>query len=105
MAVAPGRWCWRCRVDHTTRCPVAEAESRRQSDQLRGGASERGYDAQWSRFRLVYLASHVACADCGRIATEVHHRVKLRAGGARLDPANCMALCRVCHSVRTARGE
>jgi 5-methylcytosine-specific restriction enzyme A len=51
------------------------------------------------------------CEDCiaqgyfDRRSAEVHHKKKLRDGGARLDPANFRALCKSCHSKRTAAGE
>lgn len=59
----------------------------------------------------MFLAEHPLCVDClvsprMEPATEVHHIRKLRDHPTlRLDPANCMALCRSCHSIRTARGE
>lgn len=82
-----------------------------QKDHARGTAPERGYDGVWRRFRISFLHQHPVCEDCvaagyfDRKATEVHHVRKLRDGGARLDPANCMALCKSCHQRRTARGE
>ena len=47
------------------------------------------------------------CEDRGHTtaATEVHHVLKLTDGGERLDPANCRALCKPCHSARSGRGE
>ena len=59
----------------------------------------------------MYLAEHPLCEDCielgwfDRSAVDVHHVLKLSAGGARLDFANMRALCHSCHSKRTARGE
>jgi 5-methylcytosine-specific restriction protein A len=80
------------------------------SDQFRGNSAERGYDEKWKRFRKFYLAENPMCFDCAkngidRFAREVHHIVKLSAGGERLDPKNCMALCRSCHQIRTMKGE
>ena len=79
-------------------------------DERRGSARRRGYDSTWERFRAAYLSDHPLCQDClteDKIepATDVHHIRKLRDGGERLDPQNCMALCHACHSTRTARGE
>ncbi len=70
------------------------------------GARNRGYDRAWERFRRWYLNAHPVCEDCDRLAQEVHHVVKLvEAPERRLDPTNVMALCKRCHSRRTARGE
>jgi 5-methylcytosine-specific restriction enzyme A len=71
----------------------------------------RGYDQDWENARALYLAAHPLCEDCigrgyyDRASKEVHHKIALRRGGARLDPENFRALCKICHSKRTARGE
>jgi 5-methylcytosine-specific restriction protein A len=75
-------------------------------DRWRGSSRERGYDRNWERFRKWYLARHPACYDCGRLATEVHHKLKVKDHPElKLVEANCMALCKTCHTKRTARGE
>ena len=90
---------------------VAHSGLGREHDRLRGSAATRGYDAAWRRFRDAFLRSNPLCADCGargrvRASREVHHVLKLAARPElRLAPANCMALCKPCHSARTARGE
>lgn len=76
----------------------------------RGSSSKRGYDAVWQKFRDMFLRAHPLCEDCldkGEVetATDVHHVISLRKGGARLDPSNCRALSHGCHSIRTAKGE
>jgi 5-methylcytosine-specific restriction enzyme A len=77
----------------------------------RKSACKRGYDRSWRKFRKRFLAGHPLCADCttnGRTtaATDVHHIKKLTdSPDMRMDDDNCMALCKGCHSVRTARGE
>ena len=59
----------------------------------------------------MYLSEHPLCMDCmeaGKVeaAAEVHHMRKAQAHHElRLDADNLMALCKVCHSARTARGE
>jgi 5-methylcytosine-specific restriction protein A len=102
-------------VEHGTRyCERHQAADRRrgrEQDRARGSAAMRGYDRLWQRFRLVVLSERPLCEDCrsaGRRltpATEVHHVRALRDGGARLDPENVRALCKACHSKRTAVGE
>ncbi len=80
-------------------------------DRWRGSAASRGYDAAWKKFRLGFLRSNPLCGDCSKAgfltpATEVHHIRKLREHPEfRLIGSQVMALCRRCHSTRTANGE
>lgn len=89
------------------RCAACNASR----DQRRGNTTARGYDQDWENARRIYLHAHPLCEGCAaagfydRPAREVHHKRALRDGGARLDPANFRALCKSCHSRRTARGE
>ena len=89
----------------------AHTERRLVRNRWRGSAASRGYDAAWKQFRLGFLKAKPLCADCAATgtltaATEVHHRRKLRDHPEfRLDAAHAMALCRRCHSSRTANGE
>lgn len=76
----------------------------------RKGSTARGYDARWQRARSVFLMQHPLCAACeaiGRVtaATDVDHVTPHR-GDRRLfwDEANWQALCKPCHSRKTARG-
>ena len=74
----------------------------------RPSAARRGYDRQWRRVRAIQLAREPLCQDCkraGRVtpASEVHHVVALRDGGARLDLDNLASLCGPCHRRVTAR--
>lgn len=72
----------------------------------RGKTAERGYDAAWKRFRAWFLRRHPACVDCDHAATDVHHIKKVAEHPElRLVESNCMALCHVCHALRTQRGE
>lgn len=102
------------------------------NERLRGSSSERGYDQEWRRFRARLLrmpcrrcdGNPVAtcplcggsglrfafCKDCLLkakmvLSAEIHHLRKLRDGGARLDPDNCVGLCKPHHQKRTAAGE
>jgi 5-methylcytosine-specific restriction protein A len=75
-------------------------------DRNRGSSRERGYDRNWERYRKWYLARHPFCNDCARLATEVHHVCKVKIDPTlKLVEANCMALCKACHTKRTSRGE
>ena len=78
-------------------------------DETRGNNTERGYDGNWRKVRAMFLRAHPLCQDCqaaGRVtmASEVHHLIKVRDGGAHRDD-NLVALCKPCHSARTGKGE
>lgn len=79
-----------------------EARQKASRDKDRATASDRGYDAQWSKARKAYLKRHPLCEQCesnSKItpAVLVHHIKPIDQGGARLDPNNFMALCRPHH--------
>lgn len=89
--------------------PCSE-HGKRAYETWRGSSSSRGYDATWRRLRMAFLADNPLCFDCFphrfTVATEVHHVRKVAdAPELRLEPENLMALCKACHSVRTAKGE
>ncbi len=58
----------------------------------------------WRALRASVLRAYPRCQvpGCTSPATFVDHTVSRAAGGAALDPANCMAMCRSCHSRKTA---
>jgi 5-methylcytosine-specific restriction protein A len=66
------------------------------------------YDsARWRRLSRRYRAAHPACEHCeaaGRFSLTEHvdHIVPVADGGAAWDEANFAALCRPCHSLKTA---
>lgn len=101
--------CARCKVNLVDYgyCAACEPRSPKAlADQHRGSSTERGYDARWQRFRLWFLHRHPLCEDCGRLAVDVHHKLKVKDHPEfRLVESNCMALCKPCHTVRTDRGE
>lgn len=72
-------------------------------------ASERGYDAKWTRLSVAQRRKHPFCRFCeqeGRetvIAEDVDHIIPLEDGGARLDPANLQSLCKRHHYGLKAR--
>lgn len=71
----------------------------------------RIYNYRWTQVRSFYLAENPICVDCladGKVtaAQEVHHTLKAREHpDKRFDTHFLMALCKACHSIRTARGE
>jgi 5-methylcytosine-specific restriction protein A len=80
-------------VAGVARCPAHDRPS----------ARARGYDARWQRTRAAFLADHPDCEQCGRPATDVHHRDwQGPLGPAGHDPLNLASLCHACHSRVTA---
>lgn len=84
---------------------------RKESDERRGTAAQRGYDGAWQKARKGYLAKHPLCASCLRggkytPATVVDHIIPHR-GDKNLfwDSENWQSLCKQCHDRKTARGE
>ncbi|HBO0862562.1 HNH endonuclease [Pseudomonas aeruginosa] len=79
-------------------------------DSWRSGknSTQRGYGYRWQQARARYLAKHPLCrlcSDAGKVveATEVDHIIPHR-GDTELfwQESNWMALCKVCHSKKTA---
>ncbi|HHM4835725.1 TPA: HNH endonuclease [Pseudomonas aeruginosa] len=79
-------------------------------DSWRSGknSTQRGYGYRWQQARARYLAKHPLCrlcSDAGKVvaATEVDHIIPHR-GDMELfwQESNWMALCKVCHSKKTA---
>ena len=59
----------------------------------------------WDDVRADVLQAAGFKCQCGRDASEVHHKVALKDGGAALDPANLQAVCDDCHREAHARPE
>jgi 5-methylcytosine-specific restriction protein A len=60
---------------------------------------------RWKRTRLAYLRAHPWCEcpdDCGELATEVDHIVRIEDGGEKFAWSNLQALTRSAHSRKTA---
>jgi 5-methylcytosine-specific restriction protein A len=79
-------------------------------EQGRQSSHARGYNKRWAKARLGYLAKHPVCVECERqgivtAATEVDHIVPHRGDWYLFwDSANWQALCKSCHSKKTAGG-
>lgn len=81
---------------------------RREAEQARGSATDRGYDWAWQKTRREYLELHPLCSGdgCLELATDVDHIDGLGPHGPRgHDPTNLRGLCHRCHSKRTARDQ
>ena len=84
-------------------------QATRAFERERGSSSARGYDARWKFARDAFLRRNPLCAACerkGRVtpATEVDH-IEPHRGDALVfwDASNLQALCKPCHSRKTAR--
>lgn len=85
----------------------AQAEkdaARRRYNLQRGTPASRGYDHRWRRASRAYLAQNPLCRACQRLAECVDHRTPCEGSSPLFwDSKNWQALCRRCHSVKTAR--
>lgn len=71
-------------------------------------SARRGYDHAWRALRGRFLATHPACQakGCGRPSAEVDHIAPVRQRPElRLVWGNLRALCKTCHSRRTAQDQ
>lgn len=96
-------------------CPEVTARGgrcevhRREAEQQRGTAAERGYDTRWQRIRRAYLYRNPWCLLCGRTATVADHfplsrRQLVAQGVADPDAPNRLRpLCATCHNRETAK--
>lgn len=113
MPMKPPRRCTKCRRLHdgpAGRCPECAERARRDSDQRRGGARQRGYDTEHEqRFRTVVLARDPVCMLCGQLPSTVadhwpmSRRELERRGLDPNDPAYGRGLCDDCDKQQTAR--
>jgi 5-methylcytosine-specific restriction protein A len=72
-------------------------------DKQRGSTTARGYDEPWKRLRIAFLKRHPRCVECGAPANEVDHVKSVRDFPLlRLAWKNLQALCKPCHSRKTA---
>lgn len=90
------------------RAPKRHDAAPRRRGEDRPNSYQRGYTKAWQRYRLQFLAEHPLCKRClrkGRSvpATDVDH-IKPHRGNEVLfwDARNHQALCKSCHSRKTA---
>lgn len=85
-------------------------QRRREYDQQRGSARERGYTWGWEKYRKGFLAEHPSCVQCkaeGIVtpATVVDHITPHRGDDVLFwDGKNHQPLCETHHNRKTARG-
>ena len=77
--------------------------SRKRFDKTRPSSAKRGYSWKWQKLRKVKLRQNPICeADgCDQPASEVDHIVPMAQGGGN-ESENLQALCKACHSRKTA---
>ena len=91
------------------RAPWPSPEAKRRIEERRGTSAERGYGARWQAARKAFLDANPLCAECDRRgrtvrATVVDHIIPHRGDeGLFWDQSNWQALCRRCHSRKTAK--
>ena len=117
MADLPLRPCPKPHCGRLIRVGKACPYCTRIAERGRGSARARGYDAEWDAYSKAWLAQfpfcgqrqdgalhaeHSRCVQNGqrRRATVTDHIVPIRAGGARLDPANHQSLCVRCNTLK-----
>ena len=89
----------------------SRSETRREADQRRGSARERGYTAQWDKQAKDFLADHPLCLGCeavGRIEAAVLVDHVVPHGGDRelfWDRGNWQACCKWHHDAVKQRLE
>ncbi|HEV7335547.1 MAG TPA: HNH endonuclease signature motif containing protein [Bosea sp. (in: a-proteobacteria)] len=89
-------------VAYGVRCECQRAQDRQRKaghDRRRPPARERGYDHEWRKARLAYLAEHPHCRMCSAPATTVDHIIRHRGDRALFwNRANWQPLCAPCHN-------
>jgi 5-methylcytosine-specific restriction protein A len=82
--------------------PPSHRPPRVQLPEGRPHSAARGYDWTWRKLRVSILARKPVCQMCHReAAAEVDHIIPIRQGGNN-DESNLQALCKACHSRKTA---
>lgn len=103
--------CTKCggffRDNGTGRCEKCrKSDDKKENDKIynqryRNKHSDKFYhSAQWKRLSKAVLAkASYKCADCGGLATEVHHIVEINDDWSkRFDLSNLVPLCTSCHN-------
>ena len=98
-------------VPHGERCRCQEQAHRERNarhDRRRPPARERGYDHEWRKARIAFLADHPHCAmpGCTEPATTVDHIIPHRGDRALFwNRANWQPLCAHHHNSTKQRAE
>ena len=99
MPTKPATICNGCNKPTRGSCP----RCRRDREQNRPSAHERGYGSRWRKIRRIVLGNDPVCTGCKRaIATEVDHILRKSEGGSD-GLNNLQGLCSECHKTKTLR--
>lgn len=95
-------WCFPMRSEPTNRWATTNVKAR---GKARSGHEGRGAWA-WRELSRNLRANHPMCQVCEtRPSVEVHHRVRwVDCEVSRLDPRNCVCVCRSCHELLEKHG-
>lgn len=89
--------------------PIFTPHAAKRHEPPRLNSYRRGYNRAWQATRLAFLREHPFCVVCeaiGRLvpAAEVDHIIAHKGDDVLMwDIGNLQALCRPCHSAKTAR--
>jgi 5-methylcytosine-specific restriction protein A len=90
-------------------CETHIKHKRKQTDDRRGSAADRGYGGRWQKARLTFLSRQPLCVECAKsdrteLATIVDHVIPHK-GDQDLfwDTSNWQPLCKRHHDQKTAR--
>ena len=95
-------------LTQSARCYLHRKQEQREYDRRRGYAAARGYNREWRIASKSYLERNPLCVGCMKkrrvvAATITDHIVPHKGDPALFwDPGNWQALCRSCHSRKTA---
>lgn len=115
MPIAPKRPCNEpgCGIlTDAGRCPQHKRDVRRQQEQQRASAQERGYGWRWQKASKAFLRAHPLCqcpeCDEGRkrvtAATVVDHKIPHKGDMVLFwDSSNWQSMSKPCHDAKTAR--
>ena len=96
-------------LTHERHCPEHLREEQRELNRSRPSPEAMGYGAEWRKASRQFLRENPLCAECrkaGRLlASEATDHIIPHKGDMALfwDRSNWQALCRQCHSRKTAK--
>lgn len=96
-------WCFPMKSEPTNKWASKQGHA---PVKARGGHQGKGHGRPWLRLSRNLRANHPMCQVCqARPSAEVHHKVRwVDCVVSRLDPRNCVAVCRACHELLEKHG-
>jgi 5-methylcytosine-specific restriction enzyme A len=71
-------------------------------EKRRGNSAQRGYGYQRRKIRALVLEQHPVCMKCNQAPSNTVDHILTKPRGGTDDESNLQALCRECHSRKTA---